>query len=88
VRRYRRGTDVHHIIERNSARRASDYATIYSPLNQVRISRIRHWQITGWYQTPNPDFGGRTPREYLRGRDLRTREEVGLGALRRFGVLR
>ena len=30
---------------------------IDSPENLVRIPTLKHWQITGWYMTPNEDYG-------------------------------
>jgi hypothetical protein len=36
----------------------------------VRIPTLKHWQITGWYMTPSEDYGGLSPRSYLRGKKL------------------
>ena len=36
--------------------------------NLVRIPRMKHWEINGWYARSNKEFGERSPREYLRGK--------------------
>jgi hypothetical protein len=82
---WRAGTDVHHIVERVSG---FTKEVIDSPDNLVRIPRLKHQEINGWYQTPNANFGWQSPREYLIGRSWSVRYEVGLEALRRFGVLK
>jgi hypothetical protein len=82
---WRAGTDVHHIVERVSG---FSREVIDSPDNLVRIPRMKHHEINGWYQEPNPDFGWQSPREYLIGRSWSVRYAVGLDALRRFGVLK
>jgi hypothetical protein len=41
---------------------------INSPENRLRIPTLKHWLITGWYQTKNPDYGDLSPRNYLRGK--------------------
>ena len=40
-----------------------------------------------WFQTRVSEFGGLSPRDYLRGRGWNERHRVGLRALIRFGVL-
>jgi hypothetical protein len=83
------GYDIHHIVEQSSAR-ADGYPTsrIDGPDNRVRIPRMKHWDINGWYQRSNPDFGDASPRDYLRQKDWDERERVGLDALRQFGILK
>lgn len=82
------GYDVHHIVEQSSAEAAGYPRTrIDAPDNLVRIPRLRHWEINAWYQTKNPEYGEVPPREYLIGKDWDERRRVGLGALRRYGVL-
>ena len=27
---------------------------------------MKHWEINAWYQTENDNFGGMSPRKYLR----------------------
>lgn len=82
------GYDVHHIVERTSARRdgyPDDW--IDSPDNLVRIPRFKHWEINGWYATRQMELGGLSPREYLRGATWADRRQMGLHALREAGVL-
>ena len=83
------GYDVHHIVERASAA-ADGYPIrrIDASDNLVRIPRMKHWEINAWYQRPNENFGGASPREYLRYKDWDERERVGLDALRQSGVLK
>lgn len=57
------------------------------PENLVRIPRLKHWQITGWFATKNDDFGGLTPRDYPRGRSWDERFRVGQIALMKYEVL-
>jgi hypothetical protein len=83
------GYDIHHIVEQTQAE--NDGFTreqIDSTENLVRIPRMKHWEINGWYQTENPAFGGETPREYLSGRSWEVKRAVGLEALRNAGVLK
>lgn len=83
------GYDGHHLNERTPALRDGyDKALVDGPDNMVLIPTYRHWQITGWYATPNPEFGGLSPREFLRGQSWETRRAVGLKALRDFGALK
>jgi hypothetical protein len=84
-----KGYDIHHIVEQNPARGAGfSESQIESPENRVRISTLKHWEMNGWYSTPNNDFGGLSPRLYLRDKDWAERVRVGREALVRFGVLK
>ncbi len=58
------------------------------PDNVVSVPRYKHHEITGWYTAKNPNFGGLSPRDYLRGRDWSEHVRVGQQALRQVGVLR
>lgn len=60
---------------------------IESPENRVRIPRLKHWEITGWYARGNRNFGGLSPRELLRGAGWEERMRIGMLALREHGVL-
>ena len=83
------GYDIHHIVEQTQAERDGYSREIIDHRdNLVRIPRLKHQEINGWYQTKNEDFGGQTPREYLSGRNWDVRKSVGLDALRIFGVLK
>jgi hypothetical protein len=83
------GYDIYHIVEQTSA--AQDgypRHMIDAPENLVRIPRLKHREINGWYQTRNENYGLMTPREYLRGRSWDERVDIGLKALIRHGVLK
>jgi hypothetical protein len=56
--------------------------------NIVSIPAVKHWQLNGWYQQPLEEFGGLSPREYLKGKSLGERRQVGLVGLRKVGVLK
>jgi hypothetical protein len=85
----KRGYDVHHIVEQGSAEQDGfPRSQIDAPENLARIPTYKHWDITGWYQTKNDQYGGLSPREYLRGRSWDDRRQIGLKALIDFGVLR
>jgi hypothetical protein len=89
VNTWRAGTDRHHIVEQTSAEEDGfSRSVIDSPENLVRIPRLKHYEITGWYQKQNSDYGGQSPREYLKGRSWAVRYAVGLDALKRFGILK
>jgi hypothetical protein len=61
---------------------------IEHPENLVRIPRLQHYQITGWYGTKGERLGGLSPRECLSDKDWSERYSVGLEALRKFEVLK
>jgi hypothetical protein len=84
-----RGYDIHHIVEQTpAAQDGFSRSLIDSPDNLVRIPTLKHWQITGWYMTPSEDYGGLSPRSYLRGKSWQERVQVGYRGLIRAGVLR
>ena len=60
----------------------------WSRRTKVRIPRLKHEDITAWFMTLNDDFGGLSPRQYLRGKSWDERRRVGLHALRLYGVLK
>ena len=85
----KKGYDVHHIVERNSAAKdGSENDLINAPVNKAAIPRWKHWDLNRWYETENVDFGGLPPRTYLRGKGWEERTRVGLQALEKVGVLR
>ena len=85
----KRGYDIHHIVEQTSAEQDGfPRSVIDGPDNLVRIPRLKHWEINGWYGRLNRDFGGRSPREYLRGKDWSERVRVGREALVQHKVLK
>lgn len=85
----RPGYDRHHIVEQTAAEEIGyPRRMIDAPENIVSVPRMKHWEINGWYQRPNKDYGRVSPREYLSGKDWDERRRVGLDALRKHGVLK
>jgi hypothetical protein len=85
----KKGYDIHHIVEQASAEQDKfPRSMIDGPENRVRIPRYKHWEINSWYGRPNKNFGGQSPREYLRGKDWDERMKIGFEALTRYGVLK
>jgi hypothetical protein len=85
----KRGYDVHHIVEQTQARNDNHPDNVINRAdNLVLIPRYRHWQINSWYQTPNDEFDGLTPRQYLQGKSWDEKRHIGLKALRDVGVLK
>jgi hypothetical protein len=82
------GYDIHHIVERSAEGEIISRAEIELPENRVGIPRWKHWDINGWYSEKNDEFGGLSPRDYLRRRDWDEHYRIGLKALIRFGVLK
>jgi hypothetical protein len=59
VSRPKRGYDIHQIVEQTSAEQDGfPRSVIDGPDNLVRIPRLKHWEITGWYMTKNEDYNG------------------------------
>jgi hypothetical protein len=84
-----RGYDIHHPVEQSSALQDGIPPDLVDgPGNRLRISTLKHWEINGWYSTPSKDFGGLSPRDYLRGKSWDEHERVGRDALILFGVLK
>jgi hypothetical protein len=85
----RLGYDDHHIVEQTAAERwGFARSETGDPSNVVSIPRLRHYEITGWYGTPNDGYGGLSPREYLSDKSWEERRQVGVDALVRFKVLK
>lgn len=85
----RPGYDDHHIVEQGAGEREGFSRSMLDSVdNVVSVPRYKHHEITGWYTAKNPDFGGLSPRDYLRGRDWSEHARVGQQALRQFGVLK
>jgi hypothetical protein len=77
------------IIEKTAAERwRMSRSRINDLSNLVSIPRLKHYQITGWYMTPNSDLGGLSPREYLSDKSDDERRRFGLDALIPFKVLK
>lgn len=89
VSQRKRGYDIHHIVEEDAAEKEGfPQSLINSRDNRVLIPRIRHWEVTGWFMTPNEDFGGLSSREYLRGKEWVEKVRVGRLALIKVGVMK
>jgi hypothetical protein len=88
------GYNVHHIAEQSAAEDAGfPRSQIDDPSNaavdhKALVPEIKHWQITTWFGTPNPDYGGLSLRQYLKDKDWDTRIKVGLDGMRKAGVLK
>lgn len=89
ARETRPGYQKHHIVEQTPARndRFPD-SMIDGSANIVSIPTYKHREITGWYARSNPEFGGLSPRDYLKDKSWEERMSVGLRALRDTGVLK
>lgn len=82
------GYEKHHIVEEEAARRAGFPEEAIQDLeNVVVIPKYRHHDVTSWFMTRNKDYGGLSPREYLRDKSWAERRKVGLKALEINGVL-
>ncbi|MEA2818430.1 MAG: hypothetical protein QOJ86_434 [Bradyrhizobium sp.] len=83
------GYDIHHIAEQTAAERFGfTRSQVNDPENLVRVPRLKHYEITGWYMDRNVDFGNLSPRDYLSDKSWEERRRVGLDALVRFKVLK
>ena len=83
------GYDIHHIVEQTAAERYGfSRNETEQPENLVRIPRLQHYRITGWYMRENEEFDGLSPRAYLQDKDWDERYRVGLRALKKFEVLK
>jgi hypothetical protein len=83
------GYEIHHIVEQTPAEQDGyRRSQIDGPENLVRIPTLKHREITGWYQTRNDDYGGVSPRDYLRGKLWEERTRIGLDALIEHKVLK
>lgn len=85
----RPGYEDHHIVEQGAGgREGFSRSQIEGADNVVSVPKYKHHEITGWYNTKSSNFGGLTPREYLRGKSWDEQVRVGLFAMRKFGVLK
>ena len=83
------GYEIHHIVEQTpAAKEGYSRSQIDDPDNLVRVPTYKHRSINSWYSTKSDDFGGISPRDYLRGRSWEEKRKMGLSALRQFGVLK
>jgi len=84
----RPGYNVLHIVEQTQALQDGfPPSVVNSPENLVLVPILKHWLITAWFATRNDNFGGLSPRDYLRGKSWEERMQVGKQALIDLGVL-
>jgi len=84
----RRGYDIHHVVERaTGAKDGSDDEFIYGSESLVSIPTAKHWELNRWYETKQDIYGRLTPRQYLKGKSVAERYQIGLDGLRKIGVL-
>jgi hypothetical protein len=82
------GYNVHHIVEQTpAAQDGIPWSLIDAPENLVLIPTLIHWEISGWFSTKSEEFGGVSPRDYLRGKSWDERVRIGMRALVLYGVL-
>lgn len=83
------GYQRHHIVEQDAAEKDGYRRSLIDGRdNLVLIPTLKHREITGWFQSRNKEFGGLSPREYLRGKSWDERRQVGLDALIDVGALK
>ena len=83
------GYHDHHIVGQHAGNRARfGDSVIDSRENLVRIPLLKHIDISAWYSKGNDDFGGLSPRDYLRDKDWDEQMRVGLDRLRDRKVLK
>lgn len=83
------GYEDHHIEERSLLRQLGyTWGEVNDPNNVVRIPTLKHYEISAWYSSKSDEFGGLSPRDYLRDKDASERRRVGLLALVRYGVMK
>jgi hypothetical protein len=83
------GYHDHHIVGQHAQNRDRfGDSRIDSRENLVRISVVKHLDISAWYQTGNVKFDNLSPRDYLRDKDWDEQMGVGLDILRERGVLK
>ena len=86
----RRGTELHHHkMEQHVSRgHGLSQSEIDAPGNRVRIPTFKHYDITGWYRTPQQRLGGLSPRQYLADKPPEEHARIGREALILFEVLK
>ena len=86
--RPRPGYEYHEIVEQSDWNNHLARGSIDPGRNRVLIPTYRHWDVNAFYATPQNEYGGMSPRSYLRGKSAEECYRVGLDALRRLGVLK
>ena len=94
VAKPRFGYEIHHIVE--AQRRSDDPQRnskrfpdrIDSRENLVRVPYWKHVEISSWYSRRNDQYGGVSPRIYLRTKSWDEQYKIGIQKLKDFGVLK
>jgi hypothetical protein len=82
------GYHDHHIVNQHQYNRDRfGDARIEQRANVVRIPQLKHIELSRWYATKNPDYGGKSPQEVLRDMSWEEQTWIGLERLRHFKVL-
>lgn len=85
----RPGYNLHHIVEQGPQNKDIPDAQIEAPDNIALVPTYKHWQITAYYRRgKNPEFGGLSPREGLKGKTFQEKYDFGIKVLKVFGVLK
>ena len=82
------GYDKHHIVEETPNNGKIPEELLQGRENIVLVPHYLHQDISDFYSRRNPDLGGLTPRDYLRGKSYAEQYAFGLKVLRDFGVLK
>jgi hypothetical protein len=82
------GYEEHHIVEQGPNEGKISGDLLQSKANRISIPYYAHRDISDFYSTPNPDYGGSSPRDFLRGKSFDEQYQEGLKILRKLGVLK
>jgi hypothetical protein len=83
------GYHIHHIVEQTSAEKAGfPRNKIDDRSNLAKIPEVKHWELNWWFGRSNPEYDGKSPREYVQGKTWDERRKVGLDGLKAVGALK
>ncbi len=83
------GYENHHIVNQHQYNRNKfGNSRIQSLANVVRIPQLKHIELSRWYATKSPRFGGRSPQEAMRDMSWEEQTRIGLERLRDMKVLK
>jgi|SRR5579863_1097939 len=80
--------EEHHIVEDGPNEGLIPDSLLQSRRNRVKIPYYIHRDISDFYSTKDDEYGGMTPRDYLRGKSFEEQYRFGLDIMRKFGVLK
>jgi hypothetical protein len=78
----------HHIVEQTPNEGKIPEEKLQGRDNIVSIPYYIHRDISDWYSTPNKDYGGKTPRDFIKGKSFDEQYQFGLEAMRRLGAIK